>query len=277
MTDRLERHYRRLLLAYPRGYREANGGELTATLLEASPPGRRTPPAREAFALVRGGLAERARAATAGPRPWWVDGLHLALPPLILANTVAAFWTIYNHAWFGAVMALLMLPVVFGRARLALPVALFAALQVSGPTSDLGVGHGVPVSGWSVPLGFWAVAAILAVLAVRGDRLRRRSPLWLAATAAVLGYAHVSAVTGPPWTLLRAVVEVALLGLAVAATAVTRDGRWALASSLYLVGAIAPLAEYPFVPGWRSISYWGTLAALTLATVILPRRRARTL
>ncbi|MEV0716942.1 hypothetical protein [Asanoa sp. NPDC050611] len=55
----LERRYRRLLLAYPRGYRRARGEELVTTLLEGAPPDRTRPAVAEAWDLVRGGLRQR--------------------------------------------------------------------------------------------------------------------------------------------------------------------------------------------------------------------------
>jgi hypothetical protein len=59
MMSRLSRRYRRLLLGYPRAYRRARGDELVATLIEAAPPGRTRPTAREAANLLRHGLRAR--------------------------------------------------------------------------------------------------------------------------------------------------------------------------------------------------------------------------
>ncbi|SCE68742.1 hypothetical protein GA0074695_0312 [Micromonospora viridifaciens] len=52
----LTRHYRRLLLAYPRAYRRERGEEMIGVLLDRAPAGRTRPTVREAFDLVRGGL-----------------------------------------------------------------------------------------------------------------------------------------------------------------------------------------------------------------------------
>ena len=57
--SRLERDYRRLLLAYPREYRRARGDEIVTTLMEGTPPDRVRPPAGDAWDLVRGGLRKR--------------------------------------------------------------------------------------------------------------------------------------------------------------------------------------------------------------------------
>jgi hypothetical protein len=58
-VSRLERDYRRLLLAYPREYRRARGDEIVTTLMEATPPDRVRPHAGDAWDLVRGGLRKR--------------------------------------------------------------------------------------------------------------------------------------------------------------------------------------------------------------------------
>ncbi|MBL7253444.1 hypothetical protein [Paractinoplanes lichenicola] len=56
---RLERRYRRWLLAYPRAYRHERGPEILATLLDAADPGRSRPAPREAALLLRHGLGRR--------------------------------------------------------------------------------------------------------------------------------------------------------------------------------------------------------------------------
>jgi len=63
----LEGRARLVLRAYPPGYRAERGEEIIGTLLEASPPGRRWPAAREARSLVAAGL--RARAAQNRTQP----------------------------------------------------------------------------------------------------------------------------------------------------------------------------------------------------------------
>ncbi|GAA4733197.1 hypothetical protein [Phytohabitans rumicis] len=58
-SDPLARRYRLLLLCYPRAYRRERGEELVATLLEAAPPARTRPSAREAVNLIGHGLRAR--------------------------------------------------------------------------------------------------------------------------------------------------------------------------------------------------------------------------
>jgi hypothetical protein len=57
---KLERRARVLLRAYPAGYRRTRGEEIITTLLEAAPPGRSFPPARDALSLLNGARHARA-------------------------------------------------------------------------------------------------------------------------------------------------------------------------------------------------------------------------
>lgn len=61
MNDRrrLERRYRRLLLAFPRVYRRERGPEIVTTLLDAAPDGQRRPTRRETVDLLTSGLRYR--------------------------------------------------------------------------------------------------------------------------------------------------------------------------------------------------------------------------
>jgi hypothetical protein len=60
VQDKLERRTRALLRAYPAEYRRERGEEIVGTLLEAVPPGRSFPSARDAWSLVNGGRHARA-------------------------------------------------------------------------------------------------------------------------------------------------------------------------------------------------------------------------
>ena len=85
---RLELAYRRLLLAYPAGYREDRGEEIISTLLAAAPPGRRRPTITEAVDLVYHGIRTRARATRrmlASP-----DGADAMALAAVVSLTVAA-------------------------------------------------------------------------------------------------------------------------------------------------------------------------------------------
>ncbi len=58
----LERRARWLVRAYPAAYRADRGEEIIGTLLEATPPGRSRPPAREAASVIAAGLRARREA-----------------------------------------------------------------------------------------------------------------------------------------------------------------------------------------------------------------------
>lgn len=60
-SDDLEARYRVLLRVYPLRHRIDHADEIVATLLDVARPGQRWPDPREAFSLVRNGLATRAR------------------------------------------------------------------------------------------------------------------------------------------------------------------------------------------------------------------------
>jgi hypothetical protein len=59
---RLERWYRRLLFAYPAGFRRERSDEVVSTLLSAAKPGRRAPSILDVVDLVVNGLRTRVRA-----------------------------------------------------------------------------------------------------------------------------------------------------------------------------------------------------------------------
>ena len=60
IPGKLERRARALLRAYPAEYRHGRAEEIIGTLLEAAPPGRSFPTAREAWSLILGGRHARA-------------------------------------------------------------------------------------------------------------------------------------------------------------------------------------------------------------------------
>jgi hypothetical protein len=88
---RLERRARTLLRAYPADYRRDRADEVIGTLLEATPAGRSFPSARDARALIAGGV--RARAAV-NRRLSTTANLRLALllgPSIFLPFIVNGF------------------------------------------------------------------------------------------------------------------------------------------------------------------------------------------
>ena len=69
--DRLERRYRRWLLACPAEYRRERGDELVATLLDLADPNRTRPAVLEVFAVLRLAAAQRTQCMAARWRSRW--------------------------------------------------------------------------------------------------------------------------------------------------------------------------------------------------------------
>ncbi|TMR98685.1 hypothetical protein [Nonomuraea basaltis] len=287
----LERRYRRLLLAYPPQYRAAHGDELLDVLLDSAPPGRTVPVPREAWGLLTGGVRSRIAHQAAGPA--WVDGLHLAVTALAVANLAALLpyagalplWTLLS--------ALALLAVLRGWALTAFPLTLVTGLKAVAIASgeqpfDVTL---LPVSpSWlaeqalfqedspiTVAAGY-AVALIgLLVLASRRRAPLTRSWGWFAAVVA-------AAWAGPEWmaedtayalSLSRMAVEAAGFGLAAACCYVTRDHRWALAAGIYLlVSAGQPIIHAEQLTR-QHLAYWGVLLVLTLGAAFAPFRQRR--
>lgn len=67
---RLERAYRRLLLAYPGRYRRRHGPEIVTTLLELADPGQQRPARADAWHLLASGLRQRFRLPAGRPLAW---------------------------------------------------------------------------------------------------------------------------------------------------------------------------------------------------------------
>ncbi|QBI53566.1 hypothetical protein [Streptomonospora litoralis] len=256
-TDRtrLERRYELLLRSYPARYRAAHGAEIVGTLLEASESRRRLPAPREAFGLVRGGLAARARAAGDRPGPWWLDGLHLGVFLLALANLVSAVrgFNGIGDAWWLACSAGTAIALLRGRPLVAAPFAALLCYQVYRPYVRLPevVNDLIPYSGptyaitvqWQPSLPFWVLASGVAVLllaaAASPGRLRPRSGWWLAPLVPALAYGAASdallvdpAAATQVWVGITAAAVGALLLAGIRVAAATRDPRWALAAAV---------------------------------------------
>ncbi|MEV4221791.1 hypothetical protein [Nonomuraea sp. NPDC049725] len=291
----LERHYRLLLRAYPSGYRSDHGDELLDVLLDAAGPGRARPPAREAGALLLGGMRARLTESAAGPA--WADGLHLGVLALSLVNLAALIpYTAETGLWT-ALAALGFLAVLRGRVGLALPVMMLTgskavAVTLGQPWLDRTLLPVFPGGPWADGPALYGNAGPVAtatsgalvvlgllVLAARAERPRARSWWW----PAVL---PVAAGLDPGWddlaspsaqTVVRVVLEAALLVTAVYAGRLTRDGRWAIAASVYLLPATAVLGEHLSLASRQEIAHWALLAVLTAASAVAPATARRRL
>jgi hypothetical protein len=96
-ATRLEQRARNLLRVYPPGYRADRGEEIIGTLLEATPPGRNWPPARDISSLAVGGIRARRHAnqragVAASLRQAAILGITLYLLGLML-NMLARYLT----------------------------------------------------------------------------------------------------------------------------------------------------------------------------------------
>jgi hypothetical protein len=263
MSGRLRRHYERLLVTYPSGYRAAHGEEILGTLLEAARPSQRFPSWRESTSLLLGGLRMRARqAAKESPRRLWTDGLHLGVLLVVLVNLGSALQL--GFPLWTALAAVGVLAVLRGWGRIALAATAIAALAVARPLlPQIGLPWWLPGYGdWSAVGRYGWPAVGLAVLAWPGvARLRPRSWWWLLlpAAQAALGVAD------GPWSVVKAGAEVGLL-LAVLMVAVgAHDQRPAIAAAVYLVPGLLYAAERiaDGTPSTLALGYWMVLAVLT--------------
>ncbi|GIH12485.1 hypothetical protein [Rugosimonospora africana] len=157
--DRLERHYRRLLLAYPAAYRVERGDEIVGTYLEAAGSDQRLPSVADATDVLRGGMrqhlrANRAAGLAAGASVAATFALtaavvlaavwlaYIELPPApswLVTRQVSPFWSlgaVVWIAWLGAGLAALALPARLTRwvvlAALAATVAAEPVAALSG-------------------------------------------------------------------------------------------------------------------------------------------------
>jgi hypothetical protein len=276
MSGQLRHRYERLLFTYPADYRAARGDEILSTLLAAARPTQRFPSWRESTSLLLGGLRMRARqAAMESPRRLWTDGLHLGVLLVVLVN-LGGVLQLRFPLWI-ALVAVGALAVLRGWGRSALAATAIAALAVARPLlpAHLGLPWWLPGYGdWSAVGHYVWPAVVLAVLAWPGvGRLRPRSWWWLLLPAAQAALPLVE----PPWSLIKAGVEVGLL-LAVLVVAVgALDPRPAIAAAVYLVPGLLYAAENiaEGAPSTRALAYWMVLAVLTVTLTAAAWRSRR--
>ena len=276
MSGRLERRYRRLLLAYPAAYRAAHGDEIIGTLLEAAPPTQRFPVPREATGLLLGGLRSRSRlAATASPPQVWSDGLQLGVLLIVLANLRQALG-LANAPWT-ALVAVGVLAVLRGWARTALAATALAAIAAARPLLPaVGLPWWLPGYGdWSAVARYAVPAAVLATIAwSRDSRLRARSWWWLLLPVALAYPLPVD----QPWVIavkagLEVGLVVAVLGVAVAA----RDPRPAVALAVFLTPGLFLAAEEAAEAAMSlpALAYWTAVALLIVGLLAVAWRTRR--
>uniref|UniRef100_A8M844 Uncharacterized protein n=1 Tax=Salinispora arenicola (strain CNS-205) TaxID=391037 RepID=A8M844_SALAI len=91
----LERWYRRLLWAYPIGYRRTHGQEILTTLMDSAEPGQRTPNRADVADLLRGALRQWFRLPTGIPA---VIAAALTVMVLGAVGAAAASWLAWQTA-----------------------------------------------------------------------------------------------------------------------------------------------------------------------------------
>ncbi|TKK81001.1 hypothetical protein FDA94_34415 [Herbidospora galbida] len=248
--------YRRILRLYPASYRAGRGEEIITTLRETGGG------FREVVALLTGAFAAHARSRTT---PWQADGLHLGILVIALHRESGELMGVDGgiDAWLIMLTLVLM---ILGRPRLALPAA----------AASMWVGHDY----FPPDPGPWVVLAGLLVLALLPRRhVGRRSWLWLAVPAVMVTfpvpmfylYADIRKV------LISVAVQGAFLLLAIAATAMSRDYRWALAAAIWMGVEVARfhLSEQLAWYSTRDWLYFGASALLVVAAFAVAYRRRK--
>ena len=273
----LERRCRTLLRAYPRWYRRQRGEEMLTTLLEASQPGQKWPSARDARALILGGLRVRAaqeQRLTTGASLRLAAQLGAALTLLILvANSLASATLIWVHVYapyshVGYLFASGVLGLAAVAAAWFAPRPIVAVLAVAAAALTAYVAWAAERTMVILPVSLFF---LLAVLVYRGERMPR-SWLWLAGALFVanvllpltpLGlpslYAPLALV---PWIILGVVVLWAFV-----------DARPAMAvaiyiTCMYLVSPVLGSIGYRYGGGLWALMSWPTLAYAIIAVVV---------
>ncbi len=247
----LERRCRRLLLAYPRGYRQTTGQELLWVLLASAPAGRRWPTLADTADLIVHGLLERFRVwRQPEGSPRWRDGFavfSVAAPAVML---VIGLIDTTRWATAGPVLGLyaaLAAAALLGWRRTALALLGLSAcysLLVFGVLGGLPNGRSAEWPSGHFLLTFWVLEAVALGCATQPNRselLTWRATAGLTVTGVLLGGLWWS--DGVSYRLgWLAVLTAALAVLASS----SRPGRWAAA--LFALFAWPYALIYPLAP-----------------------------
>jgi hypothetical protein len=241
----LERHCRLLLRAYPAAYRTERGEEIIGTLLEATPPERSWPRARDIRCLILGGL--RARAALNKRN---TTGANLRLAALVgviaylafIAGTIlGVLLTAAEHGDldpgssmpFGwplvVVTALIAATCVLAWVSRRRVIVLAAALPTAGAIALTG-----PWSPGALGFPVTELAALAALIALVGARRPDSRWLWLIGLITVVRLLPDLDTYSLAAVLLLALVLVSLAWLIV-------DARPAIALVVFALGFWLPV------------------------------------
>ena len=198
---KLERRAGLLLLAYPAGYRRDRAEEMIGTLLEATPPGRSFPSARDAWSLIAGG--RRARA-TRNRAPSAKENLRLTLRlglSIFLSASIdllaiprGDLWSMIAVVALGTVLVLApWLNSRIATAALILPTGAVAAYRLTVPVPML--------HAWQAYLAGLLIAMVALAALSGGSPQPPRSWIWLPCVAptALMVTAHDSYFVAAQW------------------------------------------------------------------------------
>jgi hypothetical protein len=236
----LERRCRALLRAYPRWYRRSRGEEMLATLLEASRPGQRWPSARDARALIMGGLRVRAThdqrlTTAANVRLAAQLGAVLTLLMLVTRDlaSVALVWTHMHAVSAGIshwVVYGLLLPLAAVLAAWFAPRPVVAVLTVAAAVAAAWVYWDGDRVMAILPAG---LLVMLAALVFIGERMPR-SWLWLPGALFAWSVLQVLATLRPLFFLFSPLLCIPWVILGIVMLWAFVDTRLAMALGIYI-------------------------------------------
>jgi hypothetical protein len=210
----LERRYRRLLWCYPAGYRRARSSELLDTLVEVAAPGQRWPAAREARALVLGGLRARTGADRVRTRgDVWLGAIRLAVL-FLLAHAAALALADTGHLLSGLVIdGRSLYASALGYTELGYPLVLVLAAAALVAVAAGRPVVALPLTVVAVPVQQWSVSWLhpgptpgsYLMFSWEGLLFAQSCQLALAALLTVPLLFRRPAAPGRPWRWLLAV------------------------------------------------------------------------
>ena len=286
----LEHRYRRLLLAYPRSYRERRGEEIIAVLMDDAQPGQSRPDRRAAFDLVLGGVRERLGLHNPDG---FLAGAALAAPVCVALAAIDALTTMIEgpRTTSHLVVAYAWLAVAALWAATPRLNTLVVGLAV-GATSVATIGLGIE----SWPAACWGLAAFIGCLSVHAGSVHRQRmvrfglPILVAILSGLTVWWQVSPPltdnsvyvgTGQVW--IAVMTDLAAISAVVAGVAVAgRRGRvraiWA-ALVVLTAWAVSGGAETSYLAAFamvdRQVVVSGIIATVVAALVIVGAATAR--
>jgi hypothetical protein len=274
---RLERAYGRLLMAYPRGYREQRGPEILGVLVDGARPGQRFPRLREVVDILIGGARQRLGVNTS---PGLAEGLRIALPVALMLAAGLSFGVRamgnqpvmeiqpYAYAWSAALLAWVIAPAagrvtalaaaaftlrtaaawsfvesqVVAICLLSVVAAIVAVLAPRLPDSTAGRGLATALWQWPVRVATLGPAGLLALVGLYSARLD--------------DFTLIDDTVWRSWTTVVIQLTVLVLGIAGAAVALRARGTGLLWSAALLApaAAVAPMPDWQLY-GWAWNGY----------------------